>query len=100
MAVRRARSTSRLSATVWLLWAEGQRQKPSWCLAVSMMPPMPAWLATSTHWRQSRALGANTSAASSPLPHSAPVNVLGPKWQNMFISMRCHASCASVGTGP
>ena len=64
------------------------------------MPPNPACFATATHWLQSSAVGLKISSVSVPSPHSSPVNVFGPKWQNIFISIRCHATCAAVGTGP
>ena len=44
--------------------------------------------------------GAKTSGCSRPSPHSALVKVLGPKWTNMLVSMRCHASCSGVGRAP
>ena len=38
-------------------------------------------------------LGLNMSSASVPRPHSRPVNVFGPKWANIFISIFCHSTC-------
>src|SRR5690606_41913498 len=43
--------------TEWAVVSVGQRQKPSWCLAVRMAYRMPASLATLAHWRQSRSVG-------------------------------------------
>ena len=42
----------------------------------------------------------NLSSASVPSPHSAPVNVLGPKWKNRFISICCQATWSGVGHAP
>jgi len=72
----------RFRATVCSVCFEGHRQKPSWCLAVRMMPRMPASFATRAHWRQSSSLGANSAGDSLPSPHSRPVNVFMLKCTN------------------
>ena len=63
-------------------------------------PLKPAARAVAVHWRQSMSVGLKMSSVSVPSPHSAPVKVLGPKWQNMFISICCQATCAGVGQAP
>ncbi len=50
-------------------------QNPQWCLAVKMMPFMPACLHTRAHWRQSRSEGLNKAGSSLPKPHSWSVYV-------------------------
>src|SRR5690606_33385934 len=71
-----------LSRTVCFEYLLGHKQKPSWCLAVRIMPLAPDCLAMEAHWLQSRAVGLKASAGSSPCPHSLSVKVLGPKWMN------------------
>ena len=88
------------SATVWVLSGLGHRQNPSWCLAVTIIPFIPAAAAVAAHCRQSSCDGWKRSSGSEPVPHSNPLKVFGPKWQNMFISICCHSSCSAVGTGP
>src|ERR1700744_1709807 len=67
-----------LCATVCVEYRLGQRQNPSWCFAVMMIPAAPAALAIRAHWRQSRAVGLKTASCSVPFPHSRSVKVLGP----------------------
>ena len=81
-------------SVVWV----GQRQNPSWCLAVSITIPKPASRSVSTHWSVSISVGANTSGDSLPSPHSLSVNVLTVKWMNAVSSHCCQASCSGVGT--
>jgi hypothetical protein len=88
-----------LEATECVLNAVGQRQNPSWCLAVMTTPFMPASFITRTHCRASSAVGLKTSAGSSPWPHSLSVKVLGPKWMNPVNSRSCQASWRGEGSG-
>lgn len=76
----------------------GQRQNPSWCLAVSMTMRNPASLSTSTHWSVSIAVGKKRSGDSRPSPHSLPEKVLTVKWMKAVSSHCCQASCWGVGT--
>jgi hypothetical protein len=75
----------------------GQRQKPSWCLAVRIIRVTPAALAARTHCRQSSWVGLNSFSSSLPSPHSRSVNVFIPKWTKAETSSRCHAICRGVG---
>ena len=75
-------SSHLLSLTVWVLYLEGHKLNPSWCLAVKMIPFAPASFATRTHWLQSSSVGAKTVGSSLPSPHSLSVKVLGPKCIN------------------
>ena len=75
----------------------GHRQKPSWCLAVSTSPFIPAAFTASTHWSQFSFFGSKIDSGSSPLPHSKSVNVLGLKCTKAYISMSNQSSCFCVG---
>ena len=103
-ASRNSRTTSPLPffhgelATECLVVLVGQRQKPSWCLAVIIAILKPPSFSERTHCSQSSSVGLKTAGSSFPLPHSLPVNVLMPKCRKAVNSICCHANCCGVGT--
>src|ERR1700722_1649517 len=81
--------------SVYLL---GQRQKPSWCLHVSITCFIPASLAVLTHCRASSLEGLNKESSSFPSPHSLSVEVMMPKWKKAVISSCCQRHWRADGT--
>ena len=82
-----------------MVYLEGQRQKPSWCLAVRIMREMLAAAAVAAHCAALRAVGLKTVGDSRPVPHSESVKVLGPKWRNIITSLCCHFNWEKEGSG-
>ena len=83
---------------LWSVYLLGQRQRPSWCLAVMITIRIPASRMTFTHWRASNAVGLKTEGLSVPVPHSRFVKVFVPKWTNAMNSRSCQLICRGEGT--
>ena len=87
------------AATECLVVTVGQRQKPSWCLAVRISVLKPPALAARAHCMASSALGLKIAGNSLPSPQSRSVKVFTPKWAKSASSSRCQCSWAGVGRG-